>query len=160
MARRRGTAEAAGGLDDVVLAFLYGDGTEGPFDDDVPFADRESARRAWPHVRRAVWASAERDEVWPPGAAGAYDGLTSRVSARGYAHTSVEEVRELAVQDLADVARFRREQPRAAADAGAGLDEYDEALRRLLEVMEADGRAPTMEAWSALFERGRRGSAA
>lgn len=158
MARRRGVAEAVGELDDVVLAFLCGDGTYTPFDQDGPFADRESARRGWQRVRGTVWSSAYREEVWPPAAAVEFDGLKSRVEARGTGIGSVAELRDLVIDDLADVARFRRERASDAADAGAGLDEYDEALRRLLEVLETDGRTPTFEAWSALFGRRRRGA--
>lgn len=161
MARRRDGAALVvgdGTLDDVVLAFLCGDGTGTPFDDDGPFGDRVAAERAWEHARRPVWASPYREEVWPPGAAGVYDGLRSRVEAAGNSVRSVAELRDLAVEDLADLARFRREKPRAAEQAGAGLDEYDGALRRLLEVLEVDGRTPSMEAWTALFDRRIRGA--
>jgi len=110
-------------------------------------------------VRRAVWASSERPDVFPPGGA-AYDGLVSRVNARGQSVASVAELRGLAVADLADVSALRREQPAAAAQAGAGLDEYEAALLRLLETLELDCRTPPWEVWQRLFERPRRGGAA
>lgn len=141
-----------------MLAFLHGDGTEMPFEDQGPYADRVTARRAWQFARGMVWASAYREEVWPPGAAAAFDGLRSRVEAAGFQARQVEDLRDLAVEDLADVARFRRESPKEAQQAGSELDEYDDALRRLLEVLEADRRVPSMEAWSALFERRVRGT--
>lgn len=159
MARRKGVASAAGDLAEVVLSFLFTDGTYDIFDDEGVFPDADSARQGWEHVRRAVWASPERTEVWPPEAAAAYDGLRSRIETQGHGTKSVSGLRDLIVDDLADVARFRREKPRAASAAGAGLDEYDQALRRLLEVLESDGRVPTMEAWSTLFGRGQRGAA-
>lgn len=145
--------------DDVMLAFLSGDGTDTPFDDDDgPFPDRESAARSWEWARGVVWASAYREEVWPPGAAAAYDGLRSRVEAAGHSVRVVAELRDLAVEDLADVVRFRREKPKAAQQAGAGLDDYETALRRLLESLEADKHVPSAEAWTALFDRRTRGA--
>jgi hypothetical protein len=168
VARRRSAiaaervAEGDGGL------FLYTDGLSGVFDDDDAFPDVESARAAWQTVRAAIWAHPDRDTVFPPPGA-VHDGLSSRVQRLGFVRgpgtvqrqrqVVIDAYRDDAVADLADVQQLRRERPTAARQVAAQLEEYDAALRRLLEVLE-DGSPPTMEIWDGLFLRRRHGAAA
>lgn len=90
-----------------------------------------AARRAWARVRAATWSHPDRERPWPPSGA-AYDGIAF---ASATCNRRSRDLAVLVARDLADVTRFRRRDPSAAAEIGQHLDEYEAALRGMLAVV-------------------------
>ena len=142
MTRRRRTARrhVAGEFGDL---FLTSDGVHVAFDahDDDAYESPFRARAAWNGVARgrtwALWLEEQHFHgVYPPVGAVAYDNLTEYAARLGWPAKTLDAsaVSAAVAADLAAVARFRVVNPAAAAEAGAGLKAFEDALRLRAEL--------------------------
>ncbi len=100
-----------------IMAWILSDGTAGLTGDDVA-PDRATARRVWPHYRRAAWSHMFVGRV--PCAAAVHDGLTTTgrdVLWNTWQHDSfsLSDVLEALAADRAALKAFEQNDPKGAA---------------------------------------------
>jgi len=118
--------------------FLKGDGVTPVLDDDPVYSSPFVARAAWKASRAISWSHPWRRSWEPPHGAVVYDGIGDRLVWRCRPDRDAtgwrDEYRAAHAADVASVARFRAEEPDAAAEIGAELDVYAQHLDALLAV--------------------------
>lgn len=121
------------------MRFLIDDGAHVMFDWHFPNPKYTvfEARAIWEQVRTEIWRHDLRD-LWPPGGALAYDGITKRTerACPSGPDFPIEKTRAAVEADLASVEAFRAAKPKAAAEIADELDAYAQDLRTLLALAE------------------------
>jgi hypothetical protein len=125
--RRRVTRNRQADLSGRLELFGYGDGTWSYFIGEPVFSSRRAAARAWPGVRREVWALERIGDI--PQAAIVFDGFSREGFERfwsGWQRREFprDEVLKALASDRAAVAAFRRRDPSAAREIWDFLDRW------------------------------------
>jgi hypothetical protein len=135
----------------VAELYLVSDGFDRgmlPIDGMPTFESPFVARASWPTYRPATWAlwlEWSRGYADPPAGAVAYDGLTRNTAEAGWPARTLdahEVVAATVEEDLANLARFRREHPTDAHEVVEALTEHEAALRLTADLARATNGDP------------------